>query len=256
MTTIKPMLAKAAPASLNPQGWWMSEKLDGIRAIWTGEHLISRNGNRFSAPAEFTAHLPKGIWLDGELFEGRGQFQKTVGKVRAAHGDWSMIQFKVFDLITAAPFEARQAALEALDLPSHVQRVEQVLCLSQDHLDSFEQGILRLGGEGVMLRAAASAYEQKRSSALLKVKRFQSEEAVVVGYEAGKGKFLGRVGALVCEYAGRIFSIGTGLTDDDRYSPPALGSQITFSFFELTDGGIPRFPVFIAARDYEGRWAA
>lgn len=251
-TQIKPMLAKAAPDYINPKGWWMSEKLDGIRAIWTGEQLVSRNGKVFLAPEWFTNSLPKNVVLDGELFEGRGQFQKTVGKVRSAKGDWSNIKFKVFDVVNGDYFEGRQESLKTLSLPSHVEIVEQTLCESQDHLNRFEAVILGLGGEGVMLREAWSAYEQKRSASLLKVKRFQSDEASVIGYEEGQGKYAGMLGALICKFAGGVFKIGTGLTDNDRITPPAIGSQVTFSFFELTDGGLPRFPVFVANRDYEG----
>lgn len=250
---IKPMLAKASAEKINPKGWWMSEKLDGIRAIWTGEQLISRNGNIFSAPSWFTNTLPKNIILDGELFEGRGLFQKTVGKVRAAQGDWSNIKFKIFDVVNRDLFEARQKSLSELILPTHAEIVEQVLCVSQDHLDRFEADILAFGGEGVMLRESFSAYEHKRSSSLIKLKRFQSDEAIVIGYEKGHGKHDGVLGALICQFNDCTFKIGTGLTDEERFSPPPIGSEVTFSFFSLTDGGLPRFPVFIACRDYEGK---
>ncbi len=258
---LSPMLAKKAGSHLQPEDWWMSEKLDGVRAIWTGTELLSRNGKTFQAPETFTRHLPRKVLLDGELTLGRGRFQKTAGIVRSKRGDWSEIKFMVFDLIDHQPFEARQDSLNTLLNPQNdhltdkCQLVEQIRCESQQHLDEFEQNILAAGGEGVMLRRPGSLYEHKRSGDLLKLKRFQSEEAEVIGYEAGTGKHTGRVGALVCRFAEKIFKIGTGLTDREREQPPAIGAQVTFSFFELTEGGIPRFPVFITTRDYEGKAA-
>jgi ATP-dependent DNA ligase len=57
----------------NPRGWWLSEKLDGVRAYWNGVEFCSRNGAVFAAPAFFTASLPKDTHLDGELWCGREQ---------------------------------------------------------------------------------------------------------------------------------------------------------------------------------------
>jgi DNA ligase-1 len=75
------LLAESWNADLNPAGYWMSEKLDGVRAFWTGTHFLSRQGNRFHAPAWFTAGLPLEP-LDGELWLGRKQLQRTVSIVR------------------------------------------------------------------------------------------------------------------------------------------------------------------------------
>ena len=102
-----------------------------------------------------------------------------------------------------------------------------------------------------MLRKPHSAYEHKRSSALLKVKRFDSGEAKVIGHAAGTGKHMGRLGALVCQFKDVIFNVGTGFSDAQRESAPGVGASITFSFFGLTDGGVPRHPSFVAVRDYE-----
>ena len=63
-------------------GWWVSEKLDGVRALWKDGRFWSRAGNEFFAPAWFKAELPKDKVLDGELFLANGQFQKCVGVVK------------------------------------------------------------------------------------------------------------------------------------------------------------------------------
>lgn len=262
---LSPMLANKPGKHLNPTGWWLSEKLDGVRAIWTGSELVSRNGNTFHAPAWFTRNLPKDTVLDGELTLGRGRFQQTAGIVRSKRGDWSNIDYMIFDVINDYKFEVRQDNLKTLfglqgkvrhwnndSMPDWCLPVKQVLCESPAHLDQFEKTILAVGGEGVMLRKAGSLYEHKRSSCLYKLKRFQSEEATVIGHENGTGKYKGLVGALVCQFAGKVFKIGSGLTDQERKQPPVIGAQVTFTFFELTTAGIPRFPVFVTTRDYEG----
>ena len=244
----KPMLARVYEYT-DPRGWWMSEKLDGVRAIWTGTDFISRTGKVFPAPAEMRAAMPAGVAIDGELFGGRGKFQTSIGKIR--RGIWDGITFKAFDTITEEPFEARQATLRALSLPAWCDVVEQVECASEAHLDEYEQSLIEIGAEGVMLRKPGSLYQHKRSSDLLKLKRIQSAEAEVIGYEQGKGKHAGRVGALVAKFAGQVFKLGTGLSNEQRDNPPAVGSMVTFSFFELTDGGLPRFASFVGVRDYE-----
>ena len=245
------MLAKNWTPGTRPDGWWMSEKLDGVRAIWDGEHFRSRGGNIFHAPAWFKAGLPA-LPLDGELFVGRGKFNQTVSIVRSATADWSNVRFLVFDLQCDGPFEDRCRTLMALGLPAHVQIVEQVLCRSQAALDEFERDILHLGGEGVMLRAPRSPYDGKRSGHLRKLKRFIDDEATVIDHQDGEGKHENRLGALVCQLAdGTRFRVGSGFTDDQREAPPTIGKMITFRYFELTPDGVPRFPTFLSVRDYE-----
>ena len=247
---VKPMLAKTYKGQ-RPSGWLMSEKLDGVRAIWDGQRFISRNGNVFHAPAWFLAGMPSDVILDGELWGGRGAFQRTVGEVRKHSGEWSGIQFMVFDIVTGAPYTQRLEHMQAMSLPQHCQIVEHVKCQSAEHLNRYEEQMIVKGAEGVMLRKPDSLYQQKRSGDLLKVKRFHTEEAVVTGYTEGEGRLKNKIGALVCEWAGKTFKIGTGLSELMREHAPSVGSVVTFSYFELTDGGLPRVPALVAVRDYE-----
>jgi hypothetical protein len=75
------MLAQKYDDKIDPTGWFMSEKLDGVRAYWSGSKFYSRQGNQFIAPAWFTKDLPKEP-LDGELWCGRGLFQKTLSIIK------------------------------------------------------------------------------------------------------------------------------------------------------------------------------
>ena len=250
-TNMKPMLARKWKDTTPPRGWWMSEKLDGIRAIWTGSKFISRTGKDFTPPAWFTAQMPNCI-LDGEFFLGRGMFQQTQSIITAkADRDWSGVRYMIFDKVDGDKFEKRMDYLQSLDIPAHCQVVEQIKCKSSSHMEEFEQSIINQGGEGIMMRRARSAYKHSRSSDLLKVKRYDDSEATVIGYEDGEGKHAGRLGTLLCKWGERVVRLGTGFTDSQRETPPTLGESVTFSFFGVTDGGAPRHPVFLNVRHAE-----
>jgi DNA ligase-1 len=242
----------------DPAGWWMSEKMDGVRAWWDGENFISRLGNTYHAPEWFKAKMPATLVLDGELWVGRKMFQTTVSTVRKlipTDSEWENVHYAVFDgPEIAGDFENRLTALRKVvsgNRRETVYLLKQTRCLDVDHLKRVLRDIEEEGGEGVMLRKAGSLYEEGRSSTCLKVKSFLDDEAKVIGYTDGKGKHKNRVGALICEWNDVTVEVGTGLSDKQRENPPALGSKITFRYFETTVAGIPRFPVFLTARDYE-----
>ncbi|KAJ3145500.1 hypothetical protein HDU86_000886 [Geranomyces michiganensis] len=250
----------------DPTGWWISEKLDGVRAYWdpNEKKIFSRLGNAFTAPDWFLEALPTDMSLDGELFVGRKQFSQTVSIVKTHNStQWHNLAFHVFDSpsIGHLPFEARQAALakwvKTAD-PAIVKLTEQTLCKGRQHVLDMLKKVEALGAEGLMLRQPASSYEGKRSKTLLKVKTFFDAEAEVIGYEPGKGRNKGVCGALkVVMESGKQFKIGTGLDDDCRRNPPPVGSIVTYRFQELTNDEVPRFPSYVglrvdctAAKDY------
>ena len=245
------LLAQKWQTDHDPAGWWMSEKLDGVRAYWDGHGLISRLGNAFPAPAWFTEGLPR-VPLDGELWIGRKQFQRTNGVVRSGADEWTAISYVVFDAPSMeGTFEDRLAAASSLlaTAGAHVRVLEHVKCESFDHLRAELARVEALGGEGLMLREAGSLYAVGRSTSLLKVKTFHDAEARVIGHAPGAGKHQGRLGALVCQLpSGVTFNVGTGFSDAERASPPAIGAVITFRYQELTADGVPRFPSFVVER--------
>ena len=253
---VKPILAHVYDPSRvgSPTGYWISEKFDGVRACWTGDRLLTRTGKPICAPPAWTAGLPRGVALDGELTLGRGRFQDTVSVVRTRKSgredEWDAVRYQVFDApATDGAFEARLAVVARAAAASPViVAVPQVRCRGPAHLSALLRATLDAGGEGLMLRAAASPYEAgKRTHALLKVKRFRDAEAVVVEHVAGRGKHAGRMGALrvACVDTGQVFKIGTGFTDAQRADPPAVGSTVTYKYQEKTRAGMPRFPVFL-----------
>jgi len=252
------LLASNWEPHIDPTGWWMSEKLDGVRALWDGKRFLSRQGNEFLAPDWFVQSLPE-TRLDGELWIGRGQFQETVSVVRSRSRseEWRWVQFLVFDApLHDGVWETRMKFLkQTLPKVGKTQKIvallSQTKCKGTEHVWAELSRVENEGGEGLMLRQPGSKYELGRSETLLKVKRFLDAEARVVGYQPGKGKHAGKLGALLVELEdGTKFSLGTGFTDKQREAPPALGSFVTFHYQELSKAGVPRFPSFLRIADF------
>ena len=234
--------------------WWMSEKLDGVRAYWDGKQFLSRQGNLFHAPEWFVEGFPE-VPLDGELWIDRKKFQRTVSIVRRQDKTdlWKEVRYLVFDApAREGAFEARIKFVEeilAKHQPPYAQAHTHQPCLGIDHLRSELTRVESLGGEGLMLRRPNSKYEAGRSMSLLKVKSFLDDEAVVIGHEAGAGRHKGRLGALAVQLPNGIrFSVGTGFSDKEREKPPMIGSTISFRYQELTEGRVPRFPSYLGER--------
>ena len=108
-------LATTWPPGRSPQGFLVSEKFDGVRAVWDGQVLRFRSGRVLTAPAWFASALPSNP-LDGELWMGRGQFDRLSGVVRKAVPDdeaWRAVKYLVFDVPGhAAPFAERVRELQ------------------------------------------------------------------------------------------------------------------------------------------------
>ena len=260
---VKPplMLANVYRPSVQMPDYWVSEKYDGVRAFWDGQKLLTRGGQAINAPAWFTANWPA-TPMDGELWAGRGQFQKAVSTVRQqmpVDTAWRGIRFMVFDLpAEPGPFTDRLTTLNnvvtKLAVP-WVQAVPQSKVASHSVLQSQLKQITKSGAEGLMLHRGSSLYKGARNDDLLKVKMHDDAEAKVVGHVPGKGKYVGQLGALLVEMSSldgqpaKRFKLGTGLSDAQRLNPPAIGSQVTYRFRGLNDSGIPRFASFMRLRE-------
>ena len=248
-------LAQDAPDGLQPAGYLVSEKYDGVRAVWDGRQLRFRSGLPVPAPASFLQRLPP-VPLDGELWLGRGQFEALSGRVRrlaAADADWQDLRYMVFDLPRGdGGFAERSAQLQALVRRqgwSALVAVDQLVLPDRAALLQRLDAVLQAGGEGLMLRRADAAYAGGRSAAMLKLKPWQDAEAVVLAHSPGQGRHAGRMGALqVRSDSGQVFHIGTGFSDAQRDDPPAPGQRISFAYRGLTEAGVPRFASFLRVR--------
>ncbi len=250
------LLANIYQSGINLQDYWVSEKLDGVRAYWDGTHLISRQGNIYPAPEWFTAALPQ-IALDGELWLGREKFAQLSGLVRrqsSSDADWRDIRYMVFDLPGSDDtFDERLKQLKQIIgaiNASHIQLIEQYRISSHEALMKKLDDIVHQGGEGLMLHLGSSRYNKGRSDDLLKLKTYLDAEATVIQHIPGSGKYKGMLGSILVETADKKrFRIGTGYSDEERKNPPAIGSLITYKYFGFTANGIPRFASFVRVRD-------
>ena len=141
------LLAHSWQNDIDLAGWWISEKLDGVRGYWDGGVFRSRQGHVYHAPAWFTEHLPN-VALDGELWLDRKAFQRTVSIVRRHDASelWREIKFVVFDApAMAEPFEARQEFLR--EMLNHPQ-LRYARCLAQERC----QQLLNLSLKSMLLR--------------------------------------------------------------------------------------------------------
>lgn len=242
------MLAETYQHASDLTQYWVSEKLDGIRARWTGAQLISRGGHVIAAPAWFTQGFPPQP-LDGELWLARGQFDALSGAVRSLTPDpkrWRNIRFMIFDLPGhPGNFNQRLTALGTLQAP-YLGAIPQRKFTRHTELLAHLNKVTDQGGEGLMLHRGSALYHPGRSDDLLKLKRHQDGEATVIGQLPGNGRLQGMMGALLVEMPnGKRFKIGTGFSDDQRRQPPPVGSVITYKYYGLTANGIPRFASFM-----------
>lgn len=288
---MKPMLADTCedPSALR-YPVLASPKLDGIRAVVLDGKLVSRNLKPIRNAHVYTKFSHTSMdGLDGELIDGPHDstvFRRTTSAVSRALGTPESIKFWVFDVyMPNATFAERQAYLQARQWPDGVKLVPHVWIQDQFQLAAYEEKCLNEGFEGIMVRSPQGPYKQGRSTLregwLLKVKRFEDAEAVIIGFEErmhngntlttdalGHAKrsshnenMVGRgdLGALLVRgingpYAGIEFSVGTGFDDMERDEfwrtrPTLIGRTVKYKYFPMGSKDRPRFPVFLGFRE-------
>lgn len=233
---------------MNVTSWYMSEKLDGVRAYWDGKKLISRSGKVFAAPDFFTKEFPKHE-LDGELWSKRGDFSNisSIVNQKNPHSKWSELTYNIFEV----PYVKGNLLqrLSAVKESQYIKVIKQIKVKNKKELKEFLKNVEKKGGEGVVVRDGNLPYYTGRNDNALKVKSYIDEECEVVGYNNGQGKYEGKLGSLSCKMSNdNIINIGSGFTDEQRINPPKKGDIITFKYYGLTSKGNPRFPIFLRAR--------
>lgn len=266
-----------------------SPKLDGIRCVIRGGLALTRSLK--PVPNKRLRELlqrPELEGLDGELMAGE-TFQDVTSAIMSHDGDVDGITFNVFDHHTdpARPFQERFrraldiATIERLSGRTFVHHVPHVLIESESDLIVYEAHQLAKGYEGVMLRDPNGTYKYGRSTmregALLKVKRFEDAEAVIVGFEplyvneneqtrdergyakrsSSKDGLVAteRLGAFVLERADGVrFNCGSGTTDAQKHDfwqrrNELLGRTVKYKHQPHGAKDAPRSPVFLGFRD-------
>lgn len=286
----RPMLASPADLDALTFPIFASPKLDGIRASVVGGKLLSRTLKEIPSRHVFN-QLSRDIFegLDGELIVGEPTsptcYRDTVSHVMADNKVFSYT-YHVFDLWNApGTFEARRKELEAryfeaaCATSASLSLVPHVLLKDRNELDTYEAEMVAAGHEGIMLASRHGLYKNGRATTkggeLLKVKRFEDSEAVVLGIveemhngnEAEKNELgrtkrstaksgltgKGSMGTLhVRDWKTNVeFHIGTGFTAEDRaklWDEPPIGKTVKYKFFPVGVKDKPRHPVFLGFR--------
>ena len=250
------LLANVLGPDINVTQYLVSEKYDGVRAIWDGKTLRYRSGREVPAPAWFINQLPF-TPLDGELWLARRKFDELSGIVRKTipiDAEWQRITYMVFELPDAlGTFEQRYEKIREIIATAHwpqLRAVEQTRVTSRVELKRRFDAMVAGGAEGLMLHLADASYVTGRSDVLLKLKPLLDTEAVVIRHLPGKGKYAGKMGALELRTKdGIVFRLGSGFTDAVRGNPPPVGSLVTYTYREITPSGKPRFASFVRVRD-------
>ena len=235
----------------NTTNWVMSEKLDGIRAYWNGNELLTRNGKKIYAPKWFTKNYPK-FEIDGELWTKRGDFENISSIVRdkVPSKNWSEIKHYIFEVPNAKGGLFQRLDKVKLYENQYITILPQIEIQNKEHQKSFLKEIEAQNGEGIVVRDPQSLYINKRTSKALKVKNFKDMECEIIGYTDGNGKYSGKVGAIICQLFNKTeFKIGTGMNEKFRNNPPKIGTNVTFKYQNFTKYGKPRFPVYLRKRE-------
>jgi len=238
--------------------WVMSEKLDGIRAYWNGKELLTRNGKKIYAPKWFTKNYPP-FEIDGELWTKREDFNNISSTVRDKiytkenEKKWKQIKHYIFEVPNAeGNLWQRLQKVKAYE-NDIIKLIPQISIRNKEHLIAYHKSLELLGAEGIVVRDPNTLYINKRTSKALKVKTFKDAECKIIGYTKGNGKYKDKVGAIICELENKvIFKIGSGLSDEFRGNPLAIGTIITFKYQNMTVNKKPRFPVYLRVR-YEAK---
>lgn len=224
----------------------ITTKIDGGRVIALKENgkvsFFTRVGQKYEGlvdlEEEMSRLLPDNICLDGEItlldkgdLSSKEQYKETMKIVRTKDKEKHGIKMLVFDCMSAEDFKQQQCALTYEERRAKLNRVFKqdlaklkyfellpLLYVGADTnkiAELLEEEITK-GEEGIMINIWDAFYEFKRTNSLLKCKKFNSCDLRIIGFEEGTGKYIGMLGALICEYKGNWVKVGSGLTDELR----------------------------------------
>jgi len=274
---IKPMLAHKYNPDKADYPAYIQPKLDGVRCVFTKDGAYSRTGKEFKnvnhlkqALKPFFAKNPTAI-LDGELYNHglKDDFEKIISLVRKTkpteeHREQAaeLIQYHVYDVanFSHAIYSTRVLILSSMLNYNHIiQPVETKVVLDYDEAVKQHNKYLKLGYEGSIYRSTDGKYKNTRSWDLMKFKDFEDSEATIVGYELGKGKRQGTLGKFIMQDdEGVQFGCppGKGYTYKDLAAmidniSDFIGQRATFTYFQRTQAGSYRHPLYKCIRNYE-----
>lgn len=279
---IRPMLAQefkkykhkiAMPCHVQP-------KLNGVRCVSSLSdgvtHMMSRNGKPILKFAHIREEIKtvlqkakfKDFYLDGEIYKHGMSLQNISGTARKEKDDLrkedSMMEYHVYDCFQSQKrnwsFEERNAFLEKLIRQCktrHIMYVETLQVKNEKEAMKYYEKCLRQNFEGIMFRNSGAPYHIGfRSTDLQKFKPFKDDEFVILGAHEGSGNDAGTVVWECLTKDKRKFSVKPEGERETRKRywkqwKKFVGKKLTVRYQELSDEGVPIFPVGVAIRDYE-----
>ncbi len=232
-------------------GWIMSEKLDGIRGYWNGREFLSRSLKKLNAPKDFTENFPP-FELDGEFWTKRADFENIQNIIMdKKEPNWDAITYNIFEVPNAkGDFFARlQKAKDWFETHpnKNVKFIAQINFENSSQMQNYFDDIIENGGEGIILKNPNANYEGGRSDKVLKLKKFEDAEGVVIDIKISpKTKVLQSVKLKLANDI--VFDLGGGFSDQERKNPPKIGEVITFKYSGFTKQGKPKFASFLHIR--------
>lgn len=252
-----------------------SIKKDGVRChaiVWSEKvYYLSRNGKEYpnfgvfdeellAAAERMRSRMGGAIWplvFDGEVESTDLDFQKAMTQMRRLHNaNPEIFRFQVFDI----PSYGEHPLSWRLEVLRHeLHDGHKVQYLPHTHCSKDQQQILQLldralesGEEGLVLKTLDGLYEMKRSRLWCKIKKMHTVDVKVGGWEAGKGKYEGKLGALICDYKGHRVDVGSGFSDEQRVDLlKEMPEMVEVKYQNVTNDGSLRFPIFIRVRDFK-----
>ena len=276
---IKPMLAYKFDRSRADwsKPMYIQPKLDGVRCLFTKDGAYSRTGKKFKNIAHIELALipffkqQPDVVLDGELYnhELKDDFEKIISLVRKQKPTADnrleakqLVQFHVYDYFDGVMYDSyqiRMGQLACSDIyDEQIKHVPTLLADSYSYARTLHEEFLEDGYEGSIIRLNG-LYKHGRSYDLMKFKDFSDAEATIVGYELGKGKRTGTLGKfLMQDDEGNEFGCppGKGFNYKDLANMllninDYIGQRATFTYFQRTNAGSYRHPLFKCIRNYE-----
>jgi len=284
--TIKPMLAHKFNPDKAVFPALMQPKLDGVRCVFTKQGAFSRTGKEFKNVEHIIETLKPlfkkypYIRLDGELYNHKlkDDFEKIISLVRKTKPTFEhrkeaekLVQYHVYDIVPledvlSPTYEERlDHIIDIIDANGLFLNMKQVRTVGTHKVNSLEAAkdihnkALKAGYEGSIYRNPNGLYKGTRSWDLMKFKDFHDAEATIINYEVGKGKREGTLGKFIMEDEdGNIFGCppGKGYDYEDMAKlleniHDYIGKIATFTYFQRTQAGSYRHPLFKCLRNYE-----
>lgn len=127
--------------------------------------------------------------FDGELIVDPFDFQKTQSGITTLYGEPNFF-FWVFDIVGSEPFAQRvikyTEMCSYMNAPYWLLPIKQTICTSVKAVLDFEQSILSLGHEGVILKSPCGIYKHGRvplsTYNQVKLVRYRFDEARITGF--------------------------------------------------------------------------